>query len=45
MQPHFLANFLGGQNWLDLGKFGWIWEKFGQIKARFGKIETKFGQK
>jgi len=33
MQPHRIAKFLGGQNWLDLGKFGWSWAKF-RIKLR-----------
>jgi len=23
------------QNWLDLGKFGWIWTKYAQDKAKF----------
>jgi len=26
LQPHPLVKFFG-QNWLDLGKFGWIWAK------------------
>jgi len=29
MRPHHLAKKIR-QNWLDLGKFGWIWVKCGQ---------------
>jgi len=41
MQPHPLAKFFG-QNWLDLGKFDWIWAK---LRRNLGKIEGKFGKK
>jgi len=39
-QPHLLAKFFG-QNWLDLGNFGWNWAK----RNLLGKTEEKFGQK
>jgi len=32
------SKIFGGQNWLDLGKFGWILAK---LRQNLGKIEAK----
>jgi len=39
-QLHPLTKFFG-QNWLEFGKFGWIWAK---LRRYLGKIEQNLGK-